>query len=181
MIVYKLTCSTGRVYYGSTSKALKVRANKGWYNCACCDFDIIKMEVIEEIDGDNKQLLLERESYYIENFVCVNKNTAKQTPEYKRKMIQERYKKKKESGTHLDNAYKHRNRVIEEKRFHCNLCNQTLQSPGQLTSHEEGYRHKLKEKCKEEVGEDWRSHYILWRGRRNEETRKKKKNALHLL
>jgi len=70
MSVYKLTCETGKVYYGSTNNDLETRKNKGWYHCACKDFINPKMELIENVDDESK--LYERELYYIKNFECVN-------------------------------------------------------------------------------------------------------------
>ena len=173
MIIYKLTCKTGRIYYGSSTLTLQQRASKGWYKCACKDFDIEKMEVIEEIEGDDKQLLLERESYYIENYECVNKQTAKLTPEYKKLLYEKWYIKEKESGRLYERVAKSRDKIREEKRFNCNLCNLTFQSDKKLTRHEEGYRHKLKEECYRELGEDWREHYRLWKSRRSDSKRRK--------
>ena len=162
MIIYKLTCETGKVYYGSTSLTLKQRAGKGWYHCSCKDFNIVKKEVLEEVE--TKQEALERESYYIENFECVNRNTAKQTPEYKRLC----YIKWRENNIErINNTNKtHRDRVIKEKRFYCELCDMCFQAPAKLTRHKNGYRHKLKDRCRNELGDDWKLNYKKWKEKR---------------
>ena len=70
MSVYKKTCETGLVYYGSTKNELSVRENKGHYRCACKDFINPTMEVLEYIE--DAELRYQRELYYIRNFPCVN-------------------------------------------------------------------------------------------------------------
>jgi hypothetical protein len=70
MSVYKKTCETGLVYYGSTGNDIKIRENKGHKNCTCENFINPKMEVIEYIN--DPKLRYERELYYIRNFPCVN-------------------------------------------------------------------------------------------------------------
>jgi len=71
MSVYKKTCETGKVYYGSTGNDISVRENKGHYHCTCKDFINPKMEVLEYIEDPD--LRYQRELYYIRNFPCVNK------------------------------------------------------------------------------------------------------------
>ena len=61
-IVYKITCETGLVYYGSSKNTIQRRQQQGWYNCACKDFKIKKIEVLEECDNYK-----EREDFYIRN------------------------------------------------------------------------------------------------------------------
>ena len=70
MSVYKITCESGKVYYGSTNNDIETRKSKGWYNCACKDFINPKIELIESVDDESK--LYERELYYIRNFECIN-------------------------------------------------------------------------------------------------------------
>jgi hypothetical protein len=86
-IIYKLTDNTnGNVYYGSTKHHITKRisehlASYSRYTKGLCgyvsSFDIIQnsnftFSVIDQVDG-NKQKLLERERYYIENNECLNK------------------------------------------------------------------------------------------------------------
>ena len=70
MSVYKITCETGKVYYGSTNNDIDTRTNKGWYHCACKDFINPKVEVIEKVEDTTQ--LYERELHYIRNYECVN-------------------------------------------------------------------------------------------------------------
>ncbi len=70
MAVYKKTCETGRVYYGSTKNDIDVRLNKGHYKTTCEDFINPKTEILEYIEDDIERY--ERELYYITNYECVN-------------------------------------------------------------------------------------------------------------
>ena len=70
MSVYKKTCETGKVYFGSTGNDIQIREKKGHYNCSCKDFINPVMEVLEYID--DPKLRYERELYYINTFDCVN-------------------------------------------------------------------------------------------------------------
>lgn len=171
MIVYKLTCKTGRIYYGSSTLTLKERAYKGWYKCKCKDFDIEKMEVVEEVEGNNKQLLLERESYYIENFECVNYQTAKATTEHSTKLRKIWYEKNKDKC--LANSFKSKKKIKEEKRHHCSLCNLTFYSNKKLLRHTNGSRHKLKYECFSDLGINWKEGYQNWKERRQYRNKKK--------
>lgn len=161
MIVYKLTCSSGRVYFGSSIQTLEERKRNRWHTCACKDFDIVKMEVIEEVEDKNK--LLDRESYYIENFPCVNRKTARATEERKLKQ---------------KNDYRHKTQASQ--KYYCKLCDKSFYTPYKLNLHIEGSVHKLKEKCKEELGENWNegTTYHRWVKRRNYHKNKQKKISL---
>ena len=72
MSVYKLTCETGKIYYGATGNTIEQRKSKGHYHCSCKDFINPKIELVETVD--NLDNLYEREKYYIQNFECVNIN-----------------------------------------------------------------------------------------------------------
>ncbi len=165
MIVYKLTCKTGRVYFGSSKNSLKHRASKGWYNCSCKDFEIVKMEVVENVLDPSK--LLERENYYIINNECVNKNDAVATKE--RQLQRNRNNKK------LQLYYKnYRQQTLLQERFKCHICNFCYESNFKLKKHLNGYRHELKYNCYLKYGEDWKKHYKKENMKRYEKTRKKK-------
>ena len=71
MSVYKKTCESGKVYYGSTKNDIEVRLNKGHYKTTCKDFINPKTEILEYIEDDTERY--ERELFYIKNFECVNK------------------------------------------------------------------------------------------------------------
>ena len=77
--IYQITClETGEVYYGKTSKELRVRI---WGHnikySTCTSKRIIergnyKVDILETCDESNS---VEREGYYIRNFDCVNRCT----------------------------------------------------------------------------------------------------------
>tara|TARA_R110002153_G_scaffold48412_1_gene136534 strand:+ start:68 stop:499 length:432 start_codon:yes stop_codon:yes gene_type:complete len=76
--IYKITCETGKIYYGSTKRTLKQRL----YNhimvkdCTSRDFINPKIELLETCKKENQK---EREGYYIKNFECVNIRTPGRT------------------------------------------------------------------------------------------------------
>ena len=72
MFIYKLTCETGKVYYGATKHAVKHRKSKGHYKCSCKDFINPKIEIVEKIDEIENLFI--REKWYIQNNDCVNIN-----------------------------------------------------------------------------------------------------------
>ena len=78
--IYKMTCETGKVYYGSTKLTLKkrLRGHKDKKNCACKDFINPKMELLETCNEEEKK---DKESYYIRNFDCINKRIENRTRE----------------------------------------------------------------------------------------------------
>ena len=130
MSVYKKTCETGLIYYGSTKHDIKVRKSKGHYNCACKDFINPKMEVIEYIEDD--KLRYERELYYIRNFPCVN-------------IIGKGFDRNEWYKTNKDKLKANRLRS-EEKckvwvKFPCEIC-------GKLTNKKHIKRHQQSKKCK---------------------------------
>lgn len=157
MSVYKLTCSeTKQIYYGSTKMTLKERKNKGWYKCSCKDFINPLMECIEVVD--NLEELEMRENHYIMNNECVNKQVA---------FLNEKYKKIRDkkwrdmNRDHIKETLElNRKKIINEKRFECQLCNLCFQAPGKLERHKNGYRHKLKNESFIKYGEEWEKYYL---------------------
>jgi len=161
MSVYKLTCSESKkVYYGATKNPIEFRRAKGHNRCSCQSFVNPKLELVEIVEDINK--LYERETYYIQNFECINRNqkgfkpNEEQLKKYKEKRIE--YSKK----------------IKEEKKYHCSLCNLSFHSPKKLTRHNEGYRHKLKNESFEKYGEDWKKYYLEDNQKRYKEKREKK-------
>jgi hypothetical protein len=92
--IYKIICEiTNLVYIGSTTKSIETRLKKHEYDyiyycegkrCYCASYKILengkfKIELIEEIEFQNKKELLEKERYYIENTNCVNIITPSMT------------------------------------------------------------------------------------------------------
>ena len=154
MSVYKITCETGKVYYGSTGNTLKRRKEQGWYNCACKDFINPVVEELHSIEDKSKRLL--KENYYIDNFKCVNINRAVGMTMKERNKFD--YMLYGEDRKEANIAY--RKMVVEEKRHYCSLCDFAYHTPLKLTRHKEGYRHQLKQKSYDKYGEDWKKYYL---------------------
>ena len=161
MSVYKLTCAeTGKVYFGSTGHDINHRRSKGWYHCTCKDFINPKMEVLEHIEDTTERLNKELE--YIQNNDCVNKSGKglDKSPEAKAR--------KKEADT------LYAKRIIEEKKFYCDLCQFAFPCLGKLNKHYNSYRHKLRLESFEKYGDKWKEHYLQDNKKRYNENRKKK-------
>jgi hypothetical protein len=83
--IYKLYCLTsGLAYYGSTTNSIGIRLNGHIQNPTTSSEQIIKnnnykIEVLEELNFENKTELLNREKYYILNNECINKNIPLRT------------------------------------------------------------------------------------------------------
>jgi hypothetical protein len=83
--IYKLYCLTsGLAYYGSTTKSIEIRLNGHIQNPTTSSEQIIKnnnykIEVLEELQLQNRTELLNREKYYILNNECINKNIPLRT------------------------------------------------------------------------------------------------------
>jgi len=76
--------TSGLAYYGSTTNAPEVRLYGHKNNPTTTSIEIIKngdykIEVLEELEFQNKTELLNREKYYILNNECVNKNIPLRT------------------------------------------------------------------------------------------------------
>ncbi len=83
--IYKISCNvTGEYYVGSTIQTLERRLDKhiSTYKCKkngiltvfkILDGNDFKIELIENVECDNKEQLLEKERYHILNTDCVNK------------------------------------------------------------------------------------------------------------
>ena len=75
--VYKLTCESGAVYIGSTARTLeqRLKEHKCKNNvCSSKDFINPKIELLEEIETENREDVLFKEREYMEKIKCVNKN-----------------------------------------------------------------------------------------------------------
>jgi hypothetical protein len=111
---------TDDIYYGSTKEPLKSRfsKHKSQYKAFNRDgsqnylasFDILKyadacIELVEEIEFEDKKELLEREAFYIKNNPCVNRIIPKQT-------WKERYEKNKD---HIDAVAKEYRQTHKEE------------------------------------------------------------------
>ena len=86
--IYRIECNiTNEVYYGSTTqKYLCDRLSSHKYDRKCSAINIIDRgnftcKIIEEFNCNSKQELKERESYYIRNNLCINKQVPGRTQE----------------------------------------------------------------------------------------------------
>jgi len=87
--IYSLTCSNPYlIYYGSTTKKLYNRLAGHRYNFnhnmsgsanILFEWGNVKINMLEEIEFLDKQELRDRESYYIRNLKCVNKEIPGRT------------------------------------------------------------------------------------------------------
>ena len=165
-IVYKLTCEeTNNVYYGSTKHDIHYRKAKGWYHCACNEFVNPKIEVVEECDNYR-----EKEDFYIRNFECINKQVVIQTEED----VKNQKEKNKDKKKIADKNY--REKILQEKRFYCELCDVNCSCKSHLKKHNEGYRHKLKYESFLKYGENWKEYYSVDNKKRYAENKKNVNN-----
>jgi len=136
VIIYKIHCNTNNLdYYGSTKQRLKKRiwSHKNNYDRYLkgethyiTSFDIIKnnnyiVEIVEKCDENNR---IDRESYYIRNFECVNKTIPnrsqkeyiEQNKDKITKYAKEYNEKNKEIQKQKDKEYRIKNKkIISEK------------------------------------------------------------------
>jgi len=123
--IYKITCETGLIYIGSTTRLLKERLRQHKYDmCRCKDFINPKIELIENVECETKTELLTRERYYIESIECVNLRIPLRTYEESLKHRREQYskcdkearaKKKKEYYELNKDKIKAKNKLWHEK------------------------------------------------------------------
>jgi hypothetical protein len=155
--IYKIYCNiTFRVYYGSTCETLarRLTGHKSDYKCYLKDnkkkkrssFMVLEndnfvISLVEEISCQNKMQLLQRERFYIENNICVNKNipshTKKESYNYYRIVNADRLKEswKEYSKTYsIINAEK-----IKEKKKEYSIAN-----ADRLKEYQKEYREKKK-------------------------------------
>jgi len=124
--IYSLTCSNPNlIYYGSTTKKLNDRLTCHKYdfknnNCVSSkilfEWGNVKINMIEEIEYENKQELLERESYYIRNLKCINKIIPYKTKEELKSSKKEYYcDNRKKILTHRKEYYEKNKDIINKK------------------------------------------------------------------
>jgi len=101
--IYKITSKHHELpYFGSTCSELRKRLydhkrnSKKKLDGNVTSYKLIelgdyKIELVEKFPCKNKNELLERESYYIKNFDCINKNLPKITKE-ERKQYEKKYR-----------------------------------------------------------------------------------------
>lgn len=127
--IYKITSpSTDKIYIGSTTTTLKTRLRKHRHNKLKCSAELIvslldsTIELIEEVEIENKKELLGRERYYIElnRDICVNKNIPnREVKETQKEYYMKNINKIKENKA---NYYKNNSSIIRDKlkqKFNC--------------------------------------------------------------
>tara|TARA_R100000951_G_C2526738_1_gene145156 strand:+ start:109 stop:561 length:453 start_codon:yes stop_codon:yes gene_type:complete len=119
--IYKRTCESGLVYYGSTFS--KKRNLKGWYHCACKDFKNATFEIIKTIEVKDKKELFLIENNYIINNPCINNNVAIRTSETIKAY---RSKYTKENKDKLDNQRRAREEKLKHVFVNCENCGKNL-------------------------------------------------------
>ena len=63
-------------------------------------------------------------------------------------------------------------KVIEEKKYYCDLCNIACSSPSKLKCHIAGFRHNLRQKAKDELKEKYNEiNYQCWKNNRYSKTK----------
>ncbi|VVU95723.1 GIY-YIG catalytic domain [seawater metagenome] len=185
--IYSLTCNNPNlIYYGSTTKSLNERLSQHK-----CDFKInkcvsskilfewgdVKINMIEEIEFQDKKELLDRESYYIRNLECVNKKIPNRTQkewyiDNKKRMVlqnKEYYEKNKEK---IKEYYYDNKDKLKENRKEYRLKNKN-HTQIYNKKYQEKNKEKLKQKKKEynEKNKDKRKKY-------NDENKIKRKNKI---
>ena len=152
--IYKLVART-LVYYGSTTKPLSTRfsihkalyklykeKNKGNYCYSFLLFDSfpneVSIELVEEVNCNNRAELQIREAHYIKNFNNINKNLpSRSRTEY--------YQDNKKHLLDWQNEYNNRPEIKVRLRmkFNCQLCGgcYTFQN---YTHHENTKKHRAK-------------------------------------
>tara|TARA_R100001463_G_scaffold134408_1_gene196587 strand:+ start:662 stop:1159 length:498 start_codon:yes stop_codon:yes gene_type:complete len=154
--IYKIYDNTnGNVYYGSTIQRLSRRkahhkeAYKKYLNGNfhyCTAFQILEnndynVSLVEEFEYNNKEEMIARERYYIENYQCVNKcipgRTMKEYREDNKESILIKQKEYRENNKELI-AEKKREKII------CPIC-------GIMTNKYKLSRHQKSKKCKSNI------------------------------
>ena len=129
--IYKLTCETGKIYYGSTNRDIKVRLleHKRHKKNTCKDFINPNIELLETCEKEQQK---ERERYYIKNFECVNYKQPgrhwKDNDELHKIKRKEYYEKIK-------------NKVCESRKVKIICECKTIVSKGHLVRHKKTKKH----------------------------------------
>ena len=165
--IYSLTCNNSKlIYYGSTTKPLNERLSQHIYDFnkkrslsskILFEWGNVKINMIEEIQFEDKIELIDRESYYIRNLKCVNKvipnRTSKEWRENnKRTDYMKTYRKNNEE--YRKKYDKERYNEIKEKKIqynkikiNCNCGSKIRQ--GDLSKHKKTNKHQVYEFLKE--------------------------------
>jgi len=168
--IYSLTCNNPNlIYYGSTTKKLKYRLTGHKALSNTCESKIlfnwgnVKINLLEEIEFEDKQELLDREAYYIRNLKCINKiipgRTNKEWYIDNKELTKERSKKRyRENKDKLNKQYKewyikNKEKILLQKKEYNKIkincdCGSKIRQ-GALSKHKETQKHKVYEFLKE--------------------------------
>ena len=114
--IYKITCETGLIYYGSSKDPYKrFRDHYNKKDCACKGFINPSLNIVEEFEVETKREQLEKEKYYIQNFECVN---TKYPLFDKTKHLEDR-KNLREKNKEKINAER-------REKIECHICNKMI-------------------------------------------------------
>ncbi len=135
-IIYKIESldDTPLVYYGSTTKTLEDRITMhlryftSWKRGGMhylTSFEIIKLnrfayEIVEKVKFDSKNHLLARESYYINNFPCINNNLAVNDNFKKTEYGRKYYKEHRQKMDEYNKNYNHISYIKHVKQHQIN-------------------------------------------------------------
>ena len=126
--IYKIT-SGDLTYYGSTTSPLSRRLSQHRYDCkkkptlsanTVLSNGDYKIELIEELEFENKKEMREREGYYIQNFNCVNTQTAGLSRKDSQKKYRDSEKGKLKTKEYLE---KNKERISELKKNYRKIFN----------------------------------------------------------
>jgi len=133
--IYSLTCSNPNlIYYGSTTKPLNDRLsghknnfknNKQVSSKILFEWGNVKINMIEEINFEDKKELLDREAYYIKNLECVNKKIPNRTDKQYysdnkdkiKQKIKKYYEKNKEKKQQQNKKYYEKNKEKKQQYY----------------------------------------------------------------
>ena len=134
--IYKIKClETNECYYGSTTNFIKRKSAhinyKNYDNRDCISSKIIDrnnytIDIIEEIDIDNKEELLNREQYYIDNFDNINIRKSIRTIDDIRQQNRNNYYRYREEYCKKVNEYRRNNKDFVDRKVCCILCRKEL-------------------------------------------------------
>lgn len=145
--IYKIVCNiTNKIYIGSTCETLSSRLTKHRYvtknkeqkKGCCSSYEILKNNdyeiiLIENYPCNNREELLMRERYYVDNMDCVNKRQPISTKEETRNRQNEWQKQHYKNNKDKINEWR-RKPVI------CDVC-------GSTTDYIHKSRHQKSQKC----------------------------------
>ena len=121
--IYRLNCSDGHFYIGSTVASLSVRMNghkqsakretsRVYKHCLSIGWENVDIELIEEYPCNSRKELTAREDYYIQKYrdnnQCLNCIRAHVTPEERKEQVQQYYQE------HRDEIIKSHREYVEE-------------------------------------------------------------------